>query len=48
MEETISLKEIFQTLRKRIVLILAFTVGATFISAVISYYYLTPVYQSSS
>lgn len=48
MEETISLKEIFQTLRKRIVLILALTVGATFISAVISYYYLTPVYQASS
>ncbi|WP_277680160.1 YveK family protein [Gracilibacillus dipsosauri] len=48
MEETISLKEIFQTLRKRILLIFSFILGATLISGIISYFYLTPIYQASS
>ncbi|KZZ83952.1 YveK family protein [Bacillus sp. SJS] len=48
MEETISLKELFQTLRKRLVLILAITFIATGASGIISYFYLTPVYESSA
>ncbi|AZB45000.1 capsular biosynthesis protein [Bacillus sp. FJAT-42376] len=48
MEETISLKELFQTLRKRLVLILAITFIATGASGIISYFYLTPVYEGSA
>ncbi len=48
MEETISLKEIFEVLKKRFLLILGLIVVATVLSGVISYYYLTPIYQSSS
>lgn len=48
MEETISLKELFQTLRKRLWLITIITVIATTISGLVSYFYLTPVYQSST
>ncbi|GAA0486621.1 Wzz/FepE/Etk N-terminal domain-containing protein [Salinibacillus aidingensis] len=48
MEETISLKEIYQTLKKRALLILSITFSAAFIAAIISYYFLTPIYQSSS
>ncbi|WP_075618336.1 YveK family protein [Paenisporosarcina indica] len=48
MEETISLQEIFQTLKKRIVLILSLTVLATLIAGVVSYFYITPIYQAST
>ncbi|WP_261130816.1 YveK family protein [Bacillus sp. Marseille-Q3570] len=48
MEETISLKEIFSTLTKRIKLILLITLVATAISGLVSYFVLTPIYQSSS
>lgn len=48
MEETISLKEITEVIKKRLVLILTFILGAAFIVAVISYLVLTPKYQSSS
>ena len=48
MEETISLQEIFQTLRKRIFLIFSFTVLAASLSGVISYFYITPIYESST
>ncbi|WP_408008276.1 YveK family protein [Pseudalkalibacillus sp. A8] len=48
MEETISLKEIFSTLMKRIKLILLITLVATAISGLVSYFLLTPIYQSSS
>lgn len=48
MEETISLKELLQTLRKRIGLILSLTFLAGTVSGLISYFYLTPVYQSST
>ncbi|QHS23487.1 capsular biosynthesis protein [Virgibacillus sp. MSP4-1] len=48
MEETISLKEIYQTLKKHMLLILSITFFAAFIAAIISYFVLTPVYQSSS
>lgn len=48
MEETISLKEIYQTIRKRILLIALITLVAVAISGVVSYFVLTPVYQSST
>lgn len=48
MEETISLKEIFNVIKKRLLLILAITLGAASIAAIISYFVLTPTYQSSS
>lgn len=48
MEETISLKELLQTLRKRLLLILSITFVAVLTSAMISYFYLTPIYQSST
>jgi len=48
MEETISLKEIYEVLKKRLLLILAFVFGAALIAAVVSYFLLTPKYESSS
>lgn len=48
MEETISIKDIFQTLKKRWKLITLLTVIAALISGSISYFLLTPVYQSST
>lgn len=48
MEETISLKEIFEVIKKRFLLILAFVLGAALIAAVVSYFVLTPTYQASS
>ncbi|GAE95232.1 tyrosine-protein kinase transmembrane modulator EpsC [Gracilibacillus boraciitolerans JCM 21714] len=48
MEETISLKEIFEVLRKRLLLIILLTIGAAGISALISFFVLTPTYQSST
>lgn len=48
MEETISIKDIFQTLKKRWKLITLLTLIAALISGSISYFLLTPVYQSST
>src|SRR5699024_8850609 len=48
MEETISLKEIFEVIKQRILLILAITLGAAVVAAIVSYFVLTPTYQSSS
>ncbi|GAE27448.1 tyrosine-protein kinase transmembrane modulator EpsC [Halalkalibacter wakoensis JCM 9140] len=48
MEETISLKEIFSTLKKRIVMIMVISLAAVGISGLISYFSLTPIYQSST
>ncbi|WP_282154467.1 YveK family protein [Cytobacillus gottheilii] len=48
MEETISLKELFQTLKKRMALIIIITLVAVMASGAISYFVLTPVYQSST
>ncbi|MCM3617935.1 Wzz/FepE/Etk N-terminal domain-containing protein [Sutcliffiella horikoshii] len=48
MEETISLKELFQTIKKRLGLIVLLTVLATALSGVVSYLLLTPIYQSST
>lgn len=48
MEETISLKEIFEIIKKRLVLIISLTIGAAIIAAGISYFLLTPQYENSS
>lgn len=48
MEETISLKELFQVLRKRLSMILSITLIAALISAIISFYFITPIYQTST
>ena len=48
MEETISLKELFAVLRKRLSLILILTFTAAAISAIISFFVITPVYQVST
>jgi capsular polysaccharide biosynthesis protein len=48
MEETISLKDLFLTLRKRLSLIALITILFTTISGLISFFYLTPIYQAST
>lgn len=48
MEETISLKELFLTLKKRLSLIIIITAVATATSGIVSYFLLTPIYQSST
>ncbi|WP_422123917.1 YveK family protein [Planococcus sp. X10-3] len=48
MEETISLKDLFMTIRKRLGLISLLTILAIMIAGVISFMVITPVYQSST
>lgn len=48
MEKNINFKELFQTLKKRLLLIIIITTILTSISVIISYFFLTPVYQSST
>ncbi|MGG3571852.1 Wzz/FepE/Etk N-terminal domain-containing protein [Bacillus gobiensis] len=48
MEQTISLKEIFLILRKRLALIVLVTFAATLLSFFVNYFYLTPTYQAST
>ncbi|MFJ7729668.1 YveK family protein [Neobacillus sp. NPDC097160] len=48
MEETISLKEVLQTIRKRLSLILSITFISVLVSGVVSYFFLTPIYQAST
>ncbi|QHT48032.1 capsular biosynthesis protein [Bacillus sp. SB49] len=48
MEETISLKEIFEVIKKRIWLIIALAVGAAVLSAAYTIFLVTPTYESSS
>lgn len=48
MEETISLKELLETLKKRLVMIILITMTAGLVSGIVSYYFLTPIYQASS
>lgn len=48
MEETISLEEILSIIKEHLKLIIAFTIGAAIIAAIISYFFLTPIYQSST
>ncbi|UTE73400.1 Wzz/FepE/Etk N-terminal domain-containing protein [Rossellomorea marisflavi] len=48
MEETISLRELMQTLRKRMSLIILITLTAILVSGGVSFFLLTPVYESST
>ena len=48
MNENINLQEILAVLKKRMLLIISTTIGAIAIVAVISYFFLTPVYQAST
>lgn len=48
MEETISLQDIYKTLRKRMGLILGIAISAMAIAAVVSFFFLTPIYQAST
>ncbi|MEW8970789.1 MAG: Wzz/FepE/Etk N-terminal domain-containing protein [Mesobacillus sp.] len=48
MEETISLKELLDTLKKRLWLILSITFVAVMASGIVSYFFLTPIYQAST
>src|SRR5699024_7638561 len=48
MEETIYLKEIFEVIKKRLLLIISCVLGAALIAAVVSFFVLTPTYESSS
>lgn len=48
MEETISLKEIYETIKKRIWMIILITAIATATSGVVSYFILTPIYQADT
>ncbi|MFD3446626.1 YveK family protein [Microbacteriaceae bacterium 4G12] len=48
MEETISLKEVAIVLRKRLSMILSITFLAALISAIVSFYFMTPIYSTST
>lgn len=48
MKETISLREVFQILKKRLLFIIIITAIFTAISGIVSYFFLTPIYQSST
>jgi len=48
MEETISLKELFQTIKKRMSMILLITFTAVAVSGILSYFVLTPIYSVST
>lgn len=48
MEETISLRELMSTLRKRMSLIILITLTAILVSGGVSFFLLTPVYESST
>jgi capsular polysaccharide biosynthesis protein len=48
MEETISLRELMETLKKRMSLIILLTLTAILVSGAVSFFLLTPVYQSST
>ena len=48
MEETISLQDLFKTLKKRMALIISLTIIAITISGLVSFLFLTPIYQAST
>lgn len=48
MEETISLFDLIKVLRKRILLILGITMASTFIAAIITFYFMKPIYEAST
>ncbi|MCC2463720.1 capsular biosynthesis protein [Bacillus mobilis] len=48
MEETISLKELFHILKKRLAMILVIAFGAAIVSAISSFFFMTPIYETST
>jgi len=48
MEETISLNEIFEVVKKRFKIIIASTIIITMLVAIISLFFITPIYEASS
>lgn len=48
MEETISLQEIVEIIKKRFRLIIGITIVAALIAAIVSFFILTPIYESST
>jgi len=48
MEETISLQEIFQILKKRLVMIIVITLLASAASAFVTYFFITPKYEAQT
>jgi len=48
MEETISLKEIYEVLKKHFLLILSIVFAAALIAAIVSYFVMTPKYEANS
>lgn len=48
MEESISLKELFLVFKKRLTMIISITFAAVLISAIASFFFMNPVYQSST
>src|SRR5689334_3285171 len=48
MEETISLKDIFMTLRRRLKLLIILPIIAMIVAAAVNFFVLTPMYQNST
>nr|WP_106784342.1 Wzz/FepE/Etk N-terminal domain-containing protein [Lysinibacillus timonensis] len=48
MEETISLQDIIKVIKKRLFLIAGITLAGMIIAAVVSFFFLTPIYQAST
>ncbi|PHC35968.1 capsular biosynthesis protein [Bacillus toyonensis] len=48
MEETICLKDLFDILKKHVLIILSIAIGAAIVSSIINFYFVTPIYQSST
>ncbi len=48
MEETITLKEIAQIIKKRLGLIIVLTIGSAIISGIFTYFFITPIYRANS
>ncbi|HDR7367081.1 capsular biosynthesis protein [Bacillus toyonensis] len=48
MNGTMGLKELVLILRKRMALILVISIGSALISGIVSYYFMTPIYQTST
>ena len=48
MEETLSLKEVFGIIKKRMLLIITITLIAISAAAIVSFYFITPIYQAQT
>ncbi|EEM44471.1 Capsular polysaccharide biosynthesis [Bacillus thuringiensis serovar pakistani str. T13001] len=48
LEKPIRLKELFYILKKRLFTIVSISIGAAIVSSIINFYFITPIYQSST